>query len=420
MSIKPIFLFLFFVTIAVFFAENVFAEKDVPPIIVTVSPEYGQKDVDTGTEISIVFNCRMQKKSVEKNLQIFPYTQGKFSWEKNKLIFKPDAPLLACTDYYITFNFQVKGDSGLPLTVTYFTTTEQALYTGVDGMINIVSKKGLGNSVLVKGNNAVWSADNRTVVYEEQGQIWKIGVSGENCLQLTNNQSFKATKPVFNILEKTVVFIGIDNAGIANLYKVDVNTKMVRQLTSFFTSGNIENVKWSQDMLYLAFLRAGQIWVMNGDGKDLHKITTEDVTCTINFAWSPGGTKIAFNGKDDIWIGDIYSLELEKISFTNFSAGVLDWSEKNEIVFESDGLIIMDVETAQEKQIFTAGKRPQWINTGEYLSFILPLFNGKNTAQIWVMHKNGLNKQKLGLINLDSTSVCWSKKSRFFESSFSQ
>ncbi|MFH1061450.1 MAG: Ig-like domain-containing protein [Candidatus Omnitrophota bacterium] len=390
-----------------------FAENQIPSIV-SVSPGYGQTDVNASAAIKITFNTNMDKKSVNKYFNIFPEIKGKLLWDNNTLVFTPDKPLIASTSYFVTFTPDLKSKDGVPLAVTYFSTPAQGVCVGPNGNINIISINGEVKELPVKGSHPVWAQDNTTIIYDDQGQLWTADTNGNNENLVEKDPIFDASFAECNPLSDLVAFIGTNAAGCANIYTVDIKTKIVRQLTSFFEPNNIEYLNWSADGLYLAFLRSKQVWIMNQDGKDLRKLTNDQLNCTGNFAWSPGGTKIAFSGETNIWVGDIYSLEIKKLSFDNPKTGMLDWSADNKIVFEADGVTIMNADGSDEIQIPTAAKRPVWINQGKIFSLVLPLHNQEKTAQVWIMSADGKYKEKIAVINDEFTNVSWSRNIGFW------
>ena len=380
------------------------------PSITFIDPPYGQTDVNTSAQIIVAFNTKMDTKSVNKNFAVFPQIKGKISWDNNTLIFTPAVPLLPSTSYFVSFTPDIKSKDAIPLAVTYFSTPAQGVCVGIDGNINIVSINGDVKSIPVKAEHPVWASDNTGIMYDYEGQIWQVDTNGKNNKALTEKDpTYEASDPAANPLSDSITFIGTNAAGCANIYSVDTKTMIVRQLTGFFEPTGIENLKWSADGLYLAFLREGQIWIMNQDGKDLRRLTTDTLSCEGNFAWSPGGTKIAFSGQNNIWIGDIYSFEIKKISFDNPNTGFLDWSQDNKIVFESEGVTIMEADGSNEVHIPTAAKKPIWINEGKFFSLVLPLHNQENSAQIWLMSADGKNKEKVAVIANEFTDISWSR-----------
>ncbi|MBU1087374.1 MAG: Ig-like domain-containing protein [Candidatus Omnitrophica bacterium] len=391
-----------------------FAENQIP-VIVSVSPQYGQTDVSTDSMIRITFNTRMDKKAVSKSFNIYPEIRGKAVWDNNTFVFTPNDPLLASTSYFVTFTPDVKSKDGVPLAVTYFSTPAQGVCIGPNGNINLISINGNVKELKVKGFHPVWALDNTLIIYDYQGQLWKIDTNGQTNENLVEKDPiYDASFAEANPLTDLIAFIGTNDAGCANIYTVDLKSKIVRQLTSFFEPTKIKYLNWSADGLYLAFLRAGQIWIMNQDGKDLRKLTSDDLGCKGNFAWSPGGTKIAFSGENNIWVGDIYSLEIKKLSFDNPKTGMLDWSVNNKIAFESEGITVMNADGSEEIQIPTAAKRPEWINEGKIFSLVLPLYNQDNTAQLWIMSSDGKTKEKIAVIADEFTNISWSKNVGFW------
>jgi len=391
-----------------------FTQQTIPRIL-SVCPEYGSNDIDTQTEISVVFNTAMDKKSAEKNFSIFPEVKGRFKWEGNTVKFKPDSPLLPSTSYFVSFSPDVRTVDGIPFPITYFNTPAEGVFVNPEGKISIVSIKGNKKEIAVEAHNPAWYRDNRSIIYDKAGKIWQVNSDGSSEKELTfDEEMYKASYPACNPLADIVAFIGTNDAGSANIFTVDTKTETIQQLTAFYEPIGIENLKWSPDGLYLAFLRNGQIWIMNRDGKDMRKLTTDELTCKENFAWSPGGTKIAFSGEENVWIGDIYSSELRKMSFDNPKIGPLDWSADNKIAFVQQGLVVMNADGSEEVKIKTAAQKPVWINDGEFLSFILPLFNNDNKSQVWIMSSDGRKKKKIAVINSRDSDISWSRNVGFW------
>ncbi|MCG2711793.1 MAG: Ig-like domain-containing protein [Candidatus Omnitrophica bacterium] len=400
----------FYILSVIFFSEaRIFAQQVIAKIE-KIAPAYGAVDVDTQVQISITFNTAMDKKSVEKNFHIFPDVRGILNWQNNTMIFKPHEPLLPSTSYFISFNPELKTVNGIPLSITYFNTPAEGVFVGPEGTINIVSINAKVQELRVEGNNPVWSRDNKSIIYDFEGGIWKVDTSGKNKIKISyDDETYKASHPVCNPLSGQIAFVGTNSAGSANIYIIDMKTEVIQQLTVFYEPNQIKNLSWSPDGLYMAFLRAGQVWIMNNDCKDMKKLTTDDLQCKENFAWSPGGTKIAFTGSENVWIGDIYSAQLRKMSFDDPKTGVLDWSQDNKIVFVSEGITMMNADGSDEIKVRSAARNPVWINNGELLSFVLPLDNKDNKAQLWIMDSKGENKKKIAEINTGKMDVSWSR-----------
>jgi len=395
---------IFLVGISTIFAQTMF------PQVKSVFPPDQASNIGTTVEIAVEFSSDMDKKSVEGGFYIFPKTKGQFRWQANKLFFKPHKPLWPYTSYFVSFSPLVKDIHGFPLSLIHFTTATQGLYIGSDGFIYTISEHSTSESQIIQGNNPIWGQNNSSIIYDYEGIIWQTDINGQNKVKLVEDESNLVSLPTLSPLMDLVAYVGTNSADIDNIYYIDLKTKIIKQLTGFFEPNTIDQIRWSPDGLYLAFLRAGQIWIVNQDGSDMRKLNTSELKCKVNFAWSPGGTQIAFVAEDNIWIGNIYSSELKKVSFDNPQTGSLDWSVNNKIAFEAEGLTIMDADGSNEIHIATAGKNPQWINSGDYLSFTLPLNSKDNKDQLWMMSADGLKKDKIAIINSQYRNVSWSPR----------
>ena len=428
-------------TFVLFAAAFSFAGELKVPAVSEVTPQPGTEDVNV-PQVSITFNMRMDKKSVEKSFYIFPEVKGSFLWKENTLIFQPEKELFPSTTYFVSLNSRIRNEQGVPLLLTYFTTPSRGLCVGPDGKLRIISMDAQDVQLPAEGNNPVWTCDNKSILYDQDGVICRIDITGNDSVHLTEKEEgLRASHPMPCPYSETAAFLITDEADIDNVFTVDLKTKIVKQVTSFFDPEKITYLRWSPDGLYLAFLRAGQIWVINQDGKDLRKLTTNELPCKGNFAWSPGGTKIAFSGEENVWVGDIYSSELRKVSFDDPHTGLLDWSVQNKIVYESEGLIVMDGENgtriafrstrdgnseiyimdadgSNDIKVSTAGKNPQWIGRGNNFSYVVPLYDNDNKSQLWMMSSDTVHKEKIGFVNSQKSAVSWSKETSFSKLSF--
>lgn len=411
MKFKIIFLtYIIFLFNIFFTGVNSIAAQRLIPKIEKIDPYYGAVDIDTRSSVKITFNSVMDKKSVERNFNIYPGIKGDLRWAKNTLVFSPEKPFLPSTSYFVSFNPEIRSVNGIPFPVTYFSTPAEGVFVGPDDTIKIVSINGDVKELSVVGKNPVWTNDNKSILYDFDGAIWKVDADGKNRKKISyDDETYSATRPICNPLSNLVAFVGTNSAGSANVYVIDLETEILQQLTVFYEPSEINHLSWSPDGLYLAFLRAGQIWIMNQDGKDLKKLTTDELPCKGNFSWSPGGTKIAFTGPENVWIGDIYSSKLRKMSFDDPETGILDWSQDNKLVFVSDGLTIMNADGSEEIKIKSAAQHPSWINSADLISFVLPLDKQKPSAQLWVMDSTGKNKKKITEISFENNNVSWSR-----------
>src|SRR5438093_375233 len=102
--------------------------------------------------------------------------------------------------------------------------------------------------------------------------------------------------------------------GHARIYAVDPDGG---NLTSLFDDAYHYpgNPAWSPDGTKIAFNNYGEIWVMNADGTDAKNLTTDPYLFDDHPTWSPDGTKIAFSTiRDQVQIGRASCRERVQIS----------------------------------------------------------------------------------------------------------
>ncbi|MFH1776812.1 MAG: hypothetical protein ABH952_04540 [Candidatus Omnitrophota bacterium] len=194
---------------------------------------------------------------------------------------------------------------------------------------------------------------------------------------------------------------------IANIYQSKTNTREFFKLTDFTSPGDIAQVSISPDGEKIAFLRKGQIWLMDYRGNGELRMTTKDVACVKGFIWSEDSQTIFFSGESNIWRVDLQRTELIKLSFDNENtfevAAFANW-----LAYEADGFCIMNEDGSHEKRIGTEGRYPVFSKNGKMLSFIIPPRENNDRAQLWVMDIEGKNKIKLADVNNWQQYADWS------------
>ena len=85
-----------------------------PPITVYRSPAPGEEQT-LDEPLVIAFDQPMDKPSVEEAFSIEPEVEGRFSWEKNDLVFAPAEPLERGESYQVTVAESAQSTAGLPL-----------------------------------------------------------------------------------------------------------------------------------------------------------------------------------------------------------------------------------------------------------------------------------------------------------------
>ena len=80
---------------------------------------------------------------------------------------------------------------------------------------------------------------------------------------------------------------------------------------------------WSPDGRKIAFTQEGQVFVVNGDGSDLRKLTDNGSASDAAPVWSPDGRAIAFTSERD-GNSEIYVMDADGGSQQNVSENPLD------------------------------------------------------------------------------------------------
>jgi hypothetical protein len=89
------------------------------PSIISVSPDYGEKYVETDTEIIITFDEPMEKPNIENSFFITPSINIRFTWDGAILIVIPEDDLLYETQYSISIDTMATDIFGNPLKNKY-------------------------------------------------------------------------------------------------------------------------------------------------------------------------------------------------------------------------------------------------------------------------------------------------------------
>ena len=209
-----------------------------------------------------------------------------------------------------------------------------------------------------------WSPDSKSVVFYSSrtgnNEIWAIDVDGTNIRQLTNNLSwdgnpawgpdgriaFTSTRtgnltiflmeadgsnqvqltmgegngdtPAWSPDGRYLVFAS-SRSGDWQLWKMDLETNDYYQLTNdvHFERAPPENVcpnlmaaSWSPDGLTIAYHSYsdgnGGIWLMDADGTNKTKLVTSSKSDYYSPSWSPDGSKIVFQGKNNDKDSELY------------------------------------------------------------------------------------------------------------------
>ena len=120
------------------------------PSVTAILPLAGSKDISSGTDIEVTFSEPMNKTSAQGAFSISPQVTGTFSWDGNKLIFKPDSDLKAGTKYTVSVDQNAKDLAGNPVnTVTPWSFTVKSKPSVIGTSSNLMCIGGLIAAIVV-------------------------------------------------------------------------------------------------------------------------------------------------------------------------------------------------------------------------------------------------------------------------------
>lgn len=170
--------------------------------------------------------------------------------------------------------------------------------------LDLVNADGSGRSVFVQGNASTskpaWSPDSSKIAYYSDEQRRKgLFIKNSNG---SGNTSFiglpltvKTVQEISWLDEDTVVFVGVNNAGLGRIYSVNTDGSGSALITAVDSN---TSAKASPDGAKIAFIRSSgspavrKLMVMNADGTGQTVIRNDVLDNGI--AWSPDGTRLLF------------------------------------------------------------------------------------------------------------------------------
>jgi Tol biopolymer transport system component len=178
-----------------------------------------------------------------------------------------------------------------------------------------------------------------------------------------------------------------------------------------------------------------ELYVMGADGSDQQRLTTNDLA-DLSPAWSPDGTRIAFTRIDTSGEpGGIFALELETGRETRLTSArwpSVDhgpaWSPDGTMIafaraaprvgsvqLDSE-LVVLELETGEERRVTRAGTEPDWSPDGSRLAFTSTRDgNGRTcfhecgtSGEIYVVDVDGQGTTRLTMTTAADQSPAWS------------
>jgi len=159
-------------------------------------------------------------------------------------------------------------------------------------------------------NNPSWKSDGTKIVYESDNEIWVMNADGGGKVNLTNTPTGTASErnPSWSVNDK------ISYERDSQIWTMNSNGTGQVPFTAI-TQPSPSAPAYSPDGTKLAFQSGGSIWIINTDGTNERRVTVSAVNYSAP-AWSPDGSKIIL-AKSGIGIYVINVDGTNEIALTN-------------------------------------------------------------------------------------------------------
>jgi Tol biopolymer transport system component len=253
---------------------------------------------------------------------------------------------------------------------------------------------------LTRASEAAWSPDGRRLAIQRDGRIYTVHADGTHLRRLTTH--FDDRTPVWSPDGTMIAFVSYPRIeGRRELYVMNADGTGERRLTRL----DAKMPSWSPTG-EIAFTTFDGLFTVGSDGQGLRKLFSGSVGsyAGVNpIAWSPDGTRIAFDTDRGLAVVDRQGHRRFLISPGNPSGetkptdveGYPTWSpDGRRILFEScRGIETIDADGTDRTLVTstTGGcgfqSYPMWSPDGQRIAF--------NEDQVYVMGANGSGLKKL-------------------------
>ena len=205
----------------------------------------------------------------------------------------------------------------------------------------------------------------------------------------STSQTIKVTGPVPS--EGKIAFYRFPGPEI---YVINVDGSDYHRIT--FADHDFRDPDWSPDGTRIAFTKGNwRIWVVDADGGNLHEIPIDEGINARHPAWSPDGTRIAFScsleGQDEICVVNIDGSGFQKLTHLG-DAQKPDWSpDGTKLAFTRRSEVwVMNTDGSNPHRVTSCSSiaYPAWSPDGRKIAF-------DKSAEIWVVDAHGGNPHQL-------------------------
>jgi hypothetical protein len=229
------------------------------------------------------------------------------------------------------------------------------------------------------------------VAFARDGDIWVVGVDGQNESNLTRTAAIESL-PKWSPDGSTLAFMK-DHGGYNEIWTVRADGSLNQPLTSPPTGSLVRGIKWldwSPDGSAVVFVGAysgtWQVWVVAADRSYQRKLT--NALNVVDAFWSPDGRNILYTSDQSIWVTEVDGSSATRLSPAGHQANSPRWSpDGSRILFsrttsadgmrqawvmQADGsgarLIIPESVVRNGQTITTYAKYARWLPDGRWIS----------------------------------------------------